>query len=116
MEMFRSAGAILIAVGFSAFACGARAQPEIDGRYIAQRNCSQCHAIGTRGDSRLKGAPAFRDLSYMGDIDDVVEALRNGLLMHEPAMPEIRLTPKEITALAAYLRDVQSKKSVRLSR
>jgi cytochrome c len=90
------------------------AQPLIDGRDVALRNCAQCHAIGETGDSRLKGAPPFRDLGNIGEMDALVAALHDGLLVHNPAMPELRLTPKEITALATYLRDVQTKKSVRL--
>ena len=104
----------LLCLGIVLVAQPVWAQPEVDGRLIAQRNCSQCHAIGAKGDSRLKGAPPFRDLSNIGDMDDLVTSLHAGLLTHHPAMPELRLTQKEITSLAAYLRDVQAKRSVSL--
>lgn len=102
-----------LCLGIGLAAQPAMAQLLIDGRYVAQRNCAQCHAIGRTGESRLKGAPPFRDLSNIGEMDDLVVALREGLLTHHPAMPELRLTPAEIRSLAAYLRDVQTKKSVR---
>jgi cytochrome c len=103
-----------LCLGIGLAAQPAVAQPSIDGRYIAQRNCAQCHAIGRTGESRLKAAPPFRDLSNVGDMEDLVAALRAGLLTHHPAMPELRLTPAEISSLAAYLREVQTKQSVRL--
>ena len=105
---------IMLCLGLVLAAQPAWAQAEMDGRKIAQRNCSQCHAIGPTGDSRLKGAPPFRDLSMIEDMDDLVAALHGGLLMRHPAMPELRLTQKEITSLAAYLRDVQARRSVSL--
>jgi mono/diheme cytochrome c family protein len=85
-------GAAFIAISFTA--PPTMAQPASGGRDVAQRNCAQCHAIGMTSQSRLKGAPPFRDLSNIGEMDDLVNALRGGLLLHHPAMPELEADAK----------------------
>ena len=104
-----------LCLGVAAVAQPVLAQPAVDGREIAQRNCSRCHAIGPNGDSRVKNAPPFRDLSDIADMDDLVNALHDGLLADHPVMPKMQLTQKEITALAAYLRDIQAKRAAALN-
>jgi cytochrome c len=42
------------------------------GRALAERMCSQCHALGKSGESPYAGAPAFRAL------DDARKRLRSG--------------------------------------
>ena len=39
------------------------------GRALAERMCSQCHAIGKSGQSPHVGAPAFRTLDRRFDLD-----------------------------------------------
>jgi cytochrome c len=49
------------------------------GRALAERMCSQCHAIGKSGQSPHVGAPAFRALDRRVDLDSFMERLREGL-------------------------------------
>ena len=93
-----------------AIAAPALAQPPSDGRVLAKRDCAQCHAIGATGSSPMPRAPRFRDLSDIANMDQLITAIRQGLLNKHPAMPQLRLTPKEIDQLADYLKAIQVKK------
>jgi cytochrome c len=79
------------------------------GGEIAQELCSRCHAIAGPGPSPVEAAPVFSTLGQVVDIDDLAEALAEGILTgHGPVeMPEFTLEPDEIDALLAYLHSVQ---------
>ena len=79
------------------------------GRDIAERLCSRCHAIDGPGPSPVMEAPAFSGIGRRLEIDDLAEALAEGILTgHGPVeMPEIVLEPEEIDSLLAYLHSVQ---------
>jgi cytochrome c len=113
LTMLAPALALTMVMATSAAAQSPLLQSQAAGLELAKRNCAQCHAIAATGDSPLKGAPKFRDFSENIDMDQLANALRNGLLTHHPAMPELRLSPREIEQLGAYLRDVQTRKDVR---
>jgi mono/diheme cytochrome c family protein len=95
----------------SAHAAGSAAR----GLKIAQRNCSQCHAIGPKGESRNAAAPPFRTLSQRYPIEMLEEALAEGMLTGHPEMPEFRFSPSEIDDLIAYLKSVQVDAQARLA-
>jgi len=105
-----------VAVLTIALGMNANAQPAQPGEEIARRNCSQCHSLAANGASPNPAALPLRDLRELGDIEVLITALRQGLLMRHPAMPELRLSPREIEQLGVYLRDLQTKKDVRLRR
>ena len=79
------------------------------GLAIAERHCARCHAIAGPGPSPVAAAPAFSGIGRSLKIDDLAEALAEGILTgHGPVeMPEIVLEPDEIDALLAYLHSVQ---------
>jgi mono/diheme cytochrome c family protein len=87
-----------------------RAQLAEQGRALAETHCSNCHAIGETGESRLEAAPAFRTLSERYPVLMLEEAFAEGVLVGHPAMPEFRLAPPEIDALVAYLESVQTRR------
>ena len=78
------------------------------GRALAERMCSQCHAIGTRGQSPLVGAPAFRALDRRVDLDSFMDRLREGLMSGHPDMPTFRFTREDARAFVLYLRSIQT--------
>lgn len=80
------------------------------GRQLAQRNCSQCHAIGVTGDSPSPQAPPFRELYQRGDVEMLGEGTAQGILTRHTAMPEFRFAPHELVALVRYLRSVQARR------
>ena len=78
-----------------------------DGRAIAERNCSSCHAIGPDGPSPHPMAPPFRSVlsRYRADVleTELIEGMR---VAHAP-MPQFKFKPEATDALIAYLRSVQ---------
>lgn len=97
-----------------ALCADAYADPAADaGRGLVQRNCSQCHAIGRTDESPLAGAPPFRDFSRSYPIEDLAEALAEGILTGHPAMPEFRFEPDEVRAIIKYLESIQANRQAR---
>lgn len=76
------------------------------GAAIVQRNCSQCHAVGARGDSPNADAPPFRTLQERYDVENLQEALAEGILTGHPAMPEFRFNPREVSDIVDYLKSL----------
>lgn len=111
------ASALLLAavLAFSATAhAGDPAASEARGRALVEKNCSMCHAIGRAGDSPFQPAPRFRELGQRYKIDDLAEALAEGLITGHPAMPEFRFTPAEVNDIVRYLKSVQTDQSAAL--
>lgn len=100
--------------GLLAAAAPALAQTEAQikvarGRVLVERNCGMCHATGPVGPSREPLAPPFRDLNQRYNVDDLGEALAEGILTGHPSMPEFRFQPDEVSAILAYLKSIQAK-------
>jgi cytochrome c len=83
------------------------------GLELVRRNCGMCHAIGETGDSPNKQAPRFRELGRRYPIDDLAEALAEGILTGHPAMPQFRFSPAEVDDIIAYLKSVQVRNQAR---
>jgi cytochrome c len=77
------------------------------GRTFAQANCARCHAIGPAGDSPLRKAPPFRTLHQRYPVENLVEALAEGIRTAHPAMPEFELDQHQIDDLIAYLKSLE---------
>jgi hypothetical protein len=80
----------------------------LQGRTLAERLCSDYHAIGEAGTSPQPPAPTFRELGDRVDLDDFTHRLREGLTSGHPDMPTFRFTREDARALTAYLRSIQS--------
>jgi cytochrome c len=78
------------------------------GQDLVTRNCAACHAVGRTDTSAHVGAPAFRDLSRRYPIDNLSEALAEGLVTGHPAMPEFVFPPGDVAAIIAYLKSIQT--------
>jgi cytochrome c553 len=61
--------------------------PETRGHILVQRYCAGCHAVTTTGKSPNPAAPAFRTLNERYRIDDLGEALAEGILTGHPLSP-----------------------------
>jgi mono/diheme cytochrome c family protein len=81
-------------------------QPE-RGRALAEANCASCHSIGHTGASRLDAAPPFRTLHQRYPVEQLAEALAEGITTGHEAMPEFRLDTAQINDFLAYLRTLQ---------
>ncbi|PTW61714.1 cbb3-type cytochrome c oxidase subunit III [Breoghania corrubedonensis] len=82
---------------------GAAAQVE-EGRALAEAECASCHAVGAGDESPVAEAPAFRDLSARYPVEQLEEALAEGIVTGHADMPEITWEPEQSTAFIAYLK------------
>ena len=73
------------------------------GRIIADTYCSDCHATGSTGASPNPDAPPLRDFKARWPVENLAEALAEGIMVGHPDMPEIAMTTSEIDAFLAYL-------------
>jgi mono/diheme cytochrome c family protein len=83
-----------------------------EGEELAQEHCSGCHAIGTIDQSRNEKAPPFRTLSERYPLDDLQEALAEGIVVgHEgQEMPEFEFSPDDIADLIAHMKRISAKR------
>lgn len=105
-------GLAWLAIGLGAVASGAAAgsAPAGDieaGRAMAQQLCARCHAIAGPGPSPLAQAPLFSRFGRQFRVDDLAEAMAEGLVVGHGPMPEFVFEPEEIDDLLAYLNSVQ---------
>jgi mono/diheme cytochrome c family protein len=84
------------------------------GRLLVQRYCATCHAIDRQGRSPNAAAPPFRDLHARYRVDDLAEALAEGILVGHPAMPEMRFPPDDVKAILAYIKSIQGREQASL--
>ena len=107
--MTRLAGLLLL-LGTSA-GLAAENEPsalERHGQALAQRLCSECHAVGREGQSPNAGAPPFRTLDRRVDLDSFTDRLREGLMVGHPDMPTFRFTREDARGFVLYLRSIQA--------
>jgi cytochrome c len=77
------------------------------GKTFVGTNCASCHAVGRIGASPLGEAPAFRDLHTKYPVEDLGEALAEGITTGHPTMPQFQLEPDQITDVLAYLKSLE---------
>jgi cytochrome c len=100
-------GLLLLAAG--AVASPAGAQDIGEGRKLAEQRCARCHAIDQGGASPHESAPPFRVIAAKGHVDDLQEALAEGITVGHPDMPEFEFTPDEIADFLGYLKSLAPK-------
>ncbi len=81
----------------------------VKGEALLTKNCARCHAIGVTGESPLEKAPPFRQIVTRYPVDNLAEALAEGIVSGHADMPEFVFEPGEIDAILAYLADVKAK-------
>ena len=74
---------------------------------FVRTNCASCHAIAKVGDSPLKIAPPFRTLHLRYPIENLEEALAEGIVTGHPTMPQFRLDPGQVNDVIAYLKSLE---------
>ncbi len=79
------------------------------GREIAERFCARCHAIGEEGKSPHESAPPFRQIVAKGNVENLEEALGEGIVVGHPDMPQFQFSPQDVGALVAYLKSLSGK-------
>jgi len=77
------------------------------GKTFALTNCARCHSIDRATHSPLKIAPPFRTLHLRYPVEDLGEALAEGIVTGHPTMPEFQLDPDQIHDLLSYLKTLE---------
>jgi mono/diheme cytochrome c family protein len=102
--------AFTAALAALALATFADARPSAErGRAMVERSCAMCHAVGPTGDSPNAAAPPFRELHKRYPVENLAEALAEGIVTGHPMMPEFKLSPRQIDDLIAYLKSLQTR-------
>ena len=96
--------AVLAVLGHQAWAADASVER---GRAFVERHCARCHAVGPTGDSPMAEAPRLRDLHRRYPVEQLAEALAEGILTGHPDMPQFRLEPDEIEDVIGYLKSLE---------
>jgi cytochrome c len=96
--------AIALALGWAgAVPASAQSSPMQRGAAIAEHHCAQCHAVTPQGASPLALAPPFRVLPQRYPVEQLAEALAEGIVTGHPEMPRFTFTPVDIDALLTYI-------------
>jgi cytochrome c len=105
-------GGFLVAA-LAAVTGGAHAQTpsQVHGKSLVQRNCAMCHTIEPTGASPNHRAPAFRDLHLRYPVENLGEALSEGILVGHPEMPEMRFEGHDVEDIINYLKSIQTEQS-----
>lgn len=106
MKALRFGLAFLVSVAV-VDAASALTPSEQRGLVFAKTHCSQCHSIDPVGPSPLSVAPPFRELHERYPVEDLQEALAEGIRTGHPSMPEFRLEPDQIGDLIAFLKSLE---------
>ncbi len=77
------------------------------GQKLLQANCAQCHAVSRTGESPLRIAPPFRELHMRYPVENLTEALAEGIVTGHPTMPQFRFDPDQIEHIIAYLKTLE---------
>ena len=97
---------------FVMLASPAVAQPGLDpaaqrGLTIARTHCMRCHSIDRVSPSPLAIAPPFRTLHKKYPVENLQEAMGEGLSTGHPTMPEFRFDPDQIGDFIAFLKTLE---------
>ena len=114
MKTFISAVFIIAIAGslntsFPAYAGGGAAPDLNAGRTLAESRCAHCHAVGREDESPIAAAPPFRHLGRKWPVDNLAEALAEGIVVGHPAMPAFAFSPPEIDDFLGWLQEIQEK-------
>lgn len=109
----RMTRAMMVGLALAASPMAASAQNAVKrGEALVKANCAECHAVERRGDSPNPKAPPFRTLGQRYKLDDLQEALAEGIVVgHGGAdMPHFVFEPPEIDDIIAYLKRINGQR------
>lgn len=78
----------------------------VRGHEFVAANCGRCHAVERDGDSPLSQAPHFRDLAKHYPLEDLAEALSEGIVTGHKDMPQFQLDQGQVADVIAYLKSL----------
>ena len=105
-ELAMPVAALLILLAFPEIA--AAQSPSVQrGTMLARTYCVRCHSIDKVSISPIAIAPAFRDLHKRYPVENLAEALAEGIVTGHPTMPEFRFERDQIGDFIAYLKSLE---------
>lgn len=104
-----AAASFLCAAVWASGPAAAESEQLAKGEALLTKNCARCHAIGVTGESSHDKAPPFRQVVTRYPLENLAEALAEGIVSGHADMPEFVFAPDEIDAILAYLEDVKAK-------
>jgi len=81
--------------------------PVEEGYALVTMYCTDCHATERTGDSPFLTAPRFRDLHLRYDVENLGEALVEGVVTAHDEMPQFEFDPTQAAAIVAYLKSLE---------
>lgn len=97
-------------VALPAVSALAQPSPAARGQAISEKLCSRCHSVEREGESPMGLAPPFRELPKRYPVENLAEALAEGIVTGHPEMPQFTFTPREIDALLTYMDSLAPRK------
>jgi len=77
------------------------------GQQLAKTYCMKCHAIDRVSPSPFSLAPPFRDLHLRYQVEDLEEALGEGIITGHPNMPQFQFEPDQVADFIAFLKSLE---------
>jgi mono/diheme cytochrome c family protein len=105
MQRIAVPAAALLAL--AAFPSEVQAQGAQRGVVLARTYCVKCHSIDKLSPSQLTIAPPFRDLHRKYPVEQLQEALAEGVVTGHPTMPEFRFDPGQVNDFIAFLKTLE---------
>lgn len=79
------------------------------GHALVLRDCAGCHAVETTGDSPFAPAPPFRTLHDRYPLENLEEALAEGIMSGHPAMPQFEFSAEDAADIVAWMKGLEAK-------
>ena len=110
LEMTIRLAVLLVLLGMSVSSAQENGPGALEqrGRTLAERMCSQCHAIGNRDQSSHTAAPPFRALDQRLRTRFLHGPIARGSNDGHPDMPMFRFTREDARAFVLYLRSIRA--------
>jgi mono/diheme cytochrome c family protein len=89
------------------FAVAQEKQSVERGHAFASSRCGGCHSVGLADESPLANAPPFRTLHARYPVEDLEEALAEGIVTGHPGMPQFELDGGQIADFIAYMKTLE---------
>ena len=86
---------------------GAQTPAAQRGLVFVRTHCAQCHAIDKVSPSPLRDAPPFRTLHQRYPVENLQEALAEGIVTGHPSMPEFQLDLGQVADVIAFFKTLE---------
>ena len=99
----KSISALALVVGLGQPALASETDRAKAGAALVTQHCSRCHAVAADDRSSHKDAPPFRTFAAKWPLENLEEALAEGIVTGHPDMPTFVFEPAEIDVVIEYL-------------